>query len=46
MIDVQAYTLAVDDMFFISGLLFIGLIALLWITKPAKNVVVDVGGGH
>jgi DHA2 family multidrug resistance protein len=46
MIDVQAYTLAVDDMFFISGLLFVALIVLLWLTKPAKNVVVDAGAAH
>ena len=46
MIDVQAYTMAVDDMFFISGLLFIALIVLLWATKPVKNVAVDAGAAH
>jgi len=46
LIDVQAYTMAVDDMFFISGVLFIGLIVLLWITKPVKSVAMDAGGAH
>lgn len=46
MIDVQAYTLAVDDMFFISGLLFVTLLVLVWLTKPAKNVALDAGAAH
>ncbi len=46
MIDVQAYTLAVDDMFFISGLLFVALLVLVWLTKPAKNVAVDAAAAH
>src|SRR5450631_641208 len=46
LIDVQAYTMAVDDMFFISGVLFIGLIVLLWITKPVKSVAMDAGAAH
>jgi DHA2 family multidrug resistance protein len=41
MIDQQAYTLAVDDLFFLSGMLFIVLLVLVWATKPAKNVAVD-----
>ena len=41
MIDQQAYTLAVDDLFFLSGVLFVVLLVLVWATKPAKNVAVD-----
>ena len=46
LIDVQAYTMAVDDMFFISGILFVALLVLVWMTKPAKDVVVDAGAAH
>ncbi len=46
LIDVQAYTMAVDDMFFISGLLFVVLLVLVWLTRPAKNVAVDAGAAH
>jgi DHA2 family multidrug resistance protein len=46
MIDQQAYTLAVNDLFFLSGMLFIVLVALIWATKPAKNAAVDAGGAH
>jgi DHA2 family multidrug resistance protein len=46
MIDQQAYTLAVDDLFFLSGMLFIVLLVFVWATKPAKNVAVDAGGAH
>ena len=46
MIDTQAYTLAVDDLFFISGILFVALLVLVWLTKPAKNVSVDAGAAH
>ena len=37
LIDQQAYTLAVDDMFRLSAWLFIALIALVWLIKPSKN---------
>jgi len=46
MIDQQAYTLAVDDLFFLSGMLFLVLLVLVWATKPAKNVAVDAAGAH
>jgi DHA2 family multidrug resistance protein len=46
MIDQQAYTLAVDDLFFISGLLFIVLLVLVWLTTPAKNVAIDAAAAH
>ena len=46
MIDQQAYTLAVNDLFFLSGMLFIGLLVLVWATKPAKNAAAGAGGAH
>jgi DHA2 family multidrug resistance protein len=46
MIDQQAYTLAVDDLFLLSGTLFVALLVIVWSTKPAKNVAVDAAGAH
>jgi MFS transporter, DHA2 family, multidrug resistance protein len=46
LIDVQAYTLAVDDLFFISGLMFVALLALVWSAKRPQSVAPDAGGAH
>jgi len=46
MVDQQAYTLAVDDLFLLSGILFVALLVLVWLAKPAKNVAVDAAGAH
>ncbi|HEY4958181.1 MAG TPA: DHA2 family efflux MFS transporter permease subunit [Caldimonas sp.] len=46
LIDQQAYTLAVDDLFFISGILFVALLVLVWAAKPVKDVAMDAGGAH
>jgi MFS transporter, DHA2 family, multidrug resistance protein len=40
LLDQQAAQLGVDDLFYISGILFVVLIALLWISKPGRS-----GGG-
>jgi DHA2 family multidrug resistance protein len=40
MIDQQAYTWAADDIFIGSAFIFLGLIALIWLSKPIKG-----GGG-
>jgi DHA2 family multidrug resistance protein len=37
LIDQQAYTLAVDDMFRLSAWLFLAMIALVWFIKPSKG---------
>jgi DHA2 family multidrug resistance protein len=37
MVDQQAFTLAVDDLFFLSGMLFMVLLVLVWATKPAPT---------
>ncbi len=40
MINVQAFTLAADEIFYVSALLFLVLIALVWFARPARG-----GGG-
>ncbi len=37
LIDQQAYTLAVDDMFRLSAWLFVAMVALVWLIKPSRN---------
>ncbi|MBY0409610.1 MAG: MFS transporter, partial [Burkholderiaceae bacterium] len=47
LIDQQAYTRAVDDIFFGSAVLFLMLIGLIWLTRrPARAAAVDAGGAH
>lgn len=47
LINQQAYTIAVDEMFRLSAWLFLGLILLVWLVKPARNkAAVDTGGAH
>jgi DHA2 family multidrug resistance protein len=44
---VQASTMAATDIFWISAILFLGLIGLVWLTKPIKSSApVDAGGAH
>jgi DHA2 family multidrug resistance protein len=46
MIDQQAYTLAVTDVFYMSAVLFVALIVLIWFARPQRGAAVDVGGAH
>lgn len=48
LIDQQAYTRAVDDIFLASAFLFLTLIATIWLThRPASaGAAVDAGGAH
>ena len=46
LVDQQAFTLAVDDLFFLSGMLFLLLLVFVWATRPAKSTGVDAGGAH
>ena len=46
MIDQQAYTMAVTDVFYLSALLFFVLIALLWLARPARGAAAKGGGAH
>ena len=46
-IDQQAFTRAADDIFLGSALLFAVLIAVVWMTRPARTTgPVDTGGAH
>ena len=51
LIDQQAYTRAADDIFLASAVIFIGLIATVWLTKRPKphaaaSGAADAGGAH
>jgi len=48
MLDQQAYTMAATDVFYMSAVLFIALIALVWFAKPktAPGAAADAGGAH
>jgi DHA2 family multidrug resistance protein len=44
---VQASTLAATDIFWISAILFVSLISLVWLTKRTRSTApVDAGGAH
>jgi len=46
-IDQQAFTRAADDIFLASAVLFLGLIAVVWLTRPSRaSGAVDTGGAH
>jgi DHA2 family multidrug resistance protein len=36
MLDNQAYMLSADDIFYVSGFLFLGLVALVWLAHPSS----------
>ena len=47
MVDVQAYMLSANDVFYVSALLFLVLIAVVWMARPVKSgAAVDAGGAH
>ena len=47
LIDQQAYTLAATDLFYLSALLFLGLIGLVWLAQPRSGgVAADAAGAH
>jgi DHA2 family multidrug resistance protein len=44
---VQAGTLGATDIFYMSAILFLLLIGLVWMTKPSRSAApVDAGGAH
>jgi DHA2 family multidrug resistance protein len=45
-IDQQAYTMAVTDLFYMSALLFFLLIAVVWLARPKSGAAVGGGGAH
>jgi DHA2 family multidrug resistance protein len=36
-VDQQAFTVSADDIFYVSGLLFLALIAVIWLARPAGS---------
>ncbi|HSB23163.1 MAG TPA: DHA2 family efflux MFS transporter permease subunit [Burkholderiaceae bacterium] len=48
LVDQQAYTMAATDLFYLSSLLFLGLIAVVWLAQPRKGgpAAADAGGAH
>jgi DHA2 family multidrug resistance protein len=47
LINQQAFTMAVTDIFWLSSVAFVLLIGMVWLTKPQRNgAVVDAGGAH
>ncbi len=37
LVDVQAFMLSADDLFYISGLVFLALIMVIWLAKPGRR---------
>jgi MFS transporter, DHA2 family, multidrug resistance protein len=46
MINQQAFTLAVTDVFYLSAVLFFALVALVWVSKPTLGGSASGGGAH
>ncbi len=48
LVDQQAFTMAATDLFRLSALLFLMLIVLVWLTRPARarGAPADAGGAH
>jgi DHA2 family multidrug resistance protein len=46
LINVQAYVLSADDVFYGSAVIFIVLVPLVWIARRGKTSAVDAGGAH
>jgi MFS transporter, DHA2 family, multidrug resistance protein len=46
MIDQQAYTMAVTDVFYMSSLLFFALVVVIWFAKPKPGGAAGAGGAH
>jgi MFS transporter, DHA2 family, multidrug resistance protein len=38
LVDVQAFMLSADDIFYVSGLAFLALVFLVWLTRPVRRV--------
>lgn len=46
LVDVQAFVLSADDIFYGSAIIFLALLPLVWATRPRKAGAVDAGGAH
>jgi len=48
LVDVQAFMLSADDLFYISGLVFLALIMVIWLAKPGRGPggATNAAGAH
>jgi DHA2 family multidrug resistance protein len=49
LVDVQAFMLSADDLFYISGLIFLALIMVIWLAKPGRRApggAANAAGAH
>jgi DHA2 family multidrug resistance protein len=46
LLDQQAYTMAVTDIFYLSSVLFFALIVMVWLAKPTVGAGAGGGGAH
>ena len=46
LVDQQAYTMAVTDIFYLSSVLFFLLVGIVWLSRPQVGAAVDAGGAH
>ena len=37
LVDQQAFMMSADDIFYVSGLLFLALVLVIWLAKPEKG---------
>ncbi len=46
LVNVQAYVLSADDIFYGSAVLFLLLVPLVWLARPQRSGAHDAGGAH
>jgi DHA2 family multidrug resistance protein len=47
LIDQQAFMLSATEIFYVSALLFVALVALIWLARPVRDgAAVNAGGAH
>ena len=46
LIEQQAYTMAVTDLFYLSSVLFFAMIVLVWLARPKIGASIGGGGAH
>jgi DHA2 family multidrug resistance protein len=44
LVDVQAFMLSADDLFYVSGLIFLALIMVIWLARPSRPGVGGAAG--
>ena len=46
MVNQQAFTMAAVDIFYVSAVLFVLLIPIVWLSHPQRGAAADAGGAH